>query len=275
MAFISYAQNFEDVTLWRALRLFGPGHYIDVGANHPTHDSVTRAFYERGWRGVNIEPVEHYHEALCAERPGDVNLCVAVGPAAGELTFYENCDSGLSTPSEAMREMQESAGIQFVPRTVRAMRLDAICQDYLPTDKPFHFLKIDVEGFELQVLQSMDFSRWRPWIVVLECPFDKQPDWEELMIAAGYQHAYGDGINRYWVASERDHLLPAFSLPPNILDEFKLCPGHVLASEGPEVQALRDALMQAQQQLQTLQGSRSWRLIRRLARLKATLGGFL
>ena len=54
MPFISYAQNFEDVMLWRTLRLFGPGFYIDIGANHPTRDSVTRSLYERGWRGIAL-----------------------------------------------------------------------------------------------------------------------------------------------------------------------------------------------------------------------------
>ncbi|HZF37393.1 MAG TPA: FkbM family methyltransferase, partial [Blastocatellia bacterium] len=46
MSFISYAQNFEDVMLWRALKHIDRGFYIDVGANDPDLDSVTKAFYE-------------------------------------------------------------------------------------------------------------------------------------------------------------------------------------------------------------------------------------
>lgn len=279
MFFVSYAQNFEDVMLWRALKLFGPGRYIDVGANHPTHHSVTRAFYERGWRGVNVEPVEHYYSALCEERPEDVNLCLAVAPQAGELTFYEHSATGLSTLSEDMREVQQGAGIQFVPRTVQTQRLDSICEAHIPIDAPFHFLKIDVEGFERQVLESMDFVRWRPWIVVLESAFDKQPDWEDLITAANYCYAYCDGINRYFVAHEHAHLVGPLSLAPSVLDEFQLCPGHLMSSSAQEVEMLREALqqteqraVQAEQQLATLQASRSWRLVRRLAQWKARLG---
>src|SRR5215470_12416094 len=55
MSFISYAQNYEDVMLWRALKHIDQGFYIDVGANDPDIDSVTKAFYERGWRGINVE----------------------------------------------------------------------------------------------------------------------------------------------------------------------------------------------------------------------------
>ena len=74
MTFISYAQNYEDVMLWRALKHIDKGFYVDVGANDPIIDSVTAAFYERGWRGINIEPMRSYHEHLCAARPLDINF---------------------------------------------------------------------------------------------------------------------------------------------------------------------------------------------------------
>ena len=52
MSFVSYAQNFEDVMLWRALKHIDCGFYIDVGAQDPVIDSVTKSFYDHGWRGV-------------------------------------------------------------------------------------------------------------------------------------------------------------------------------------------------------------------------------
>ena len=82
MTWVSYAQNYEDVTLRRALRDVSSGFYVDVGANDPRVDSVTRAFYERGWHGINIEPVAHWHDRLQADRPRDINLRVAAGPVA-------------------------------------------------------------------------------------------------------------------------------------------------------------------------------------------------
>ena len=76
---ISYAQNREDILLWRALRDLRKGFYIDVGAEDPTQDSVTRAFYERGWQGINVEPVQGHFDKLCTERPRDLTLQVAIG----------------------------------------------------------------------------------------------------------------------------------------------------------------------------------------------------
>jgi hypothetical protein len=61
---ISYAQNREDILLWRALRDLADGFYIDVGAEDPTQNSVTRAFYERGWHGINVEPVPGHFDKL-------------------------------------------------------------------------------------------------------------------------------------------------------------------------------------------------------------------
>ena len=59
---ISYAQNFEDVLLWRALKQVRNGFYIDIGAQHPEHDSVSKLFYDHGWRGVHVEPTPRIAE---------------------------------------------------------------------------------------------------------------------------------------------------------------------------------------------------------------------
>jgi FkbM family methyltransferase len=278
MTFISYAQNFEDVLLWRTFRLFGPGFYVDVGANHPLYGSVTHTLYERGWRGINIEPVEHYYRALCAARQEDINLCLAIGADEGQLTFYENRGSGLSTLSEGMKEIQQAAGIRFEPREVRVCRLDAICEEHLPADVAFHFLKIDVEGFEEQVLCGMDFVRFRPWLVMLESPFNQRPVWEQRILSAGYQFAYCDGINWYYVAQEHPELMPCFSIPPNILDEFQLCHGHPLSYPVQDDRQLKVAVAdanrradEAEVQLAAVHSSRSWKLLHALAGIKRRL----
>lgn len=73
MTFISYAQNFEDVMLWRALKHIKNGTYVDIGAQHSIIDSVSKAFYDNGWRGIYIEPVQKYADLLRLNRPVDNN----------------------------------------------------------------------------------------------------------------------------------------------------------------------------------------------------------
>lgn len=269
MKFISYAQNFEDVTLWRTLKLFGPGFYIDIGANHPIRDSVTHALYERGWRGINIEPVQHYYDSLCAERPEDVNLCVAVGNEEGELVFFESPETGLSTLSLEMAVRQQAEGIPFIQRTVQVRTLASICAEHIRSELPLQFLKIDVEGFEEQVLRGMDFQRWRPWVILIESSYDTDPAWASLILDAGYRFALCDGINRYYVAEEKLELLVPLSLPPNFLDDFQLCAGHAFSHPMADVQAIQADLSnatkraeQAEAQLSAIYTSRLWSVVR-------------
>jgi FkbM family methyltransferase len=97
--------------LWRALKTIQKGFYVDVGANDPDIDSVTKAFYELGWNGINIEPVEQWFDKIVEKRSRDINLQLAVGDKKGKITIYEIPDTGLSTGDRetAVRHLQNMA----------------------------------------------------------------------------------------------------------------------------------------------------------------------
>ncbi|RLA44038.1 MAG: FkbM family methyltransferase, partial [Gammaproteobacteria bacterium] len=167
MTFISYAQNYEDVMLHRALKDVEKGFYIDVGANDPVTDSVTKAFYDAGWRGINIEPVSEWYEKLKQDRPEDINLQSAVGADQGEIAFYEVVGTGLSTANESIAKRHaKDSGYEIQQYKVPQVTLASICDQHSHTD--IHFLKIDVEGAEKSVLQGMNLQETRPWIVLIE-----------------------------------------------------------------------------------------------------------
>src|SRR5215475_889153 len=224
MSFISYAQNYEDVMLWRALKHIDHGFYIDVGANDPDLDSVTKAFYERGWHGINVEPAPQWFERLEKARPRDINLQLALGAEPGEITLYEIPDTGLSTLEKKFAERHEAEhGFQSRELRVKMDTLSGICEKFHVA--PIHFLKIDVEGAEKAVLQGADFGKIRPWIILLEATLplsqeESYSDWEPLLLNAGYEYAYFDGLNRYYVAGEHENLKAAFKTPPNVFDDF-------------------------------------------------------
>jgi len=252
MTFISYAQNFEDVMLWRALKHVPNGFYIDVGANDPEIDSVTLAFYQRGWRGINIEPMRQYHQRLLAQRPEDINLPVAVSDRAGQMHFYDVPDTGLSTFDPAIAQMHTAAGRTVHRHEVAVTPLAALCAAHAPAD--IHFLKIDVEGLEKAVLLGMDFGKWRPWILLIEATRPQSQEtshdeWEPLVLQAGYRLAYFDGLNLYYVADEHPELLAAFKAPPNFFDHFALRPGHAYSSP-VDVSATEAELNTARDELQ-------------------------
>ncbi|MDE2581542.1 MAG: FkbM family methyltransferase, partial [Rhodospirillales bacterium] len=223
MTFVSYAQNYEDVMLRRALRGVDQGFYIDVGANDPNLHSVTKAFYLEGWRGINIDPVPACVRRLQAERSRDITLPLAAGAASGSVTLYEIPDTGLSTIDPSVAEQHRAAGYPVRTMDIGVRTLSSICAEYVTGE--IHFLKIDVEGAEKDVLLGLDLMRWRPWIIVVEAmaPMAQHPthqEWEALILSGRYRFAYADGLNRYYIAEEHAELSGAFDYPPNVFDDF-------------------------------------------------------
>jgi FkbM family methyltransferase len=276
--FVSYAQNFEDVMLWRALKHVDSGFYVDVGAYSPSDDSITRAFYERGWQGINIEPNPDLLSRFIVERPRDVNLGVAAGDQAGLATMYLVSNAGLSTLDAGEADLRAREGYEVTTGTAEVSTLATILRDHVPPHREVNFLKIDVEGWERRVLFGNDWRTKRPWIVVVEAtrPMTAEPshaEWESILTDAAYTCVYRDGVNRFYLADEHRELASGFDVPPNWFDGF------IRASEYMAVNALVAAERRAASaeqraasavaELTMIQTSRSWRLTRPLRTLAA------
>lgn len=223
MSFVSYAQNYEDVILWRALRDVENGFYVDVGAADPEEWSVTRAFYDRGWSGINVEPLDEYFDKLKHARPRDTNLKVAVGREAGLRTLHVIAGTGLSTFDPQIAARHQAAGWQACNTFVPVLTLAKILED--SASPIIHFLKIDVEGAESEVLEGLNLDRVRPWVVVIEATevfstTSTRDNWEHLITGRGYGFAYFDGLNCFYVADEVAGLKERLAVPPNVFDDF-------------------------------------------------------
>jgi FkbM family methyltransferase len=274
MTFISYAQNFEDVILWRALKHVENGFYVDVGAQDPVVDSVSLAFYEHGWRGVHIEPVPWYAEKLRLQRPEEVVIQAAVGAAAGTIAFFDVLGTGLSTGDPELAKGHHEQGFAVREMATPCLSLTQALEPYL--GRQIHWMKIDIEGFERQVIEGWDGETIRPWVVVVEstAPLstrETHPNWESMLLEKRYEFVYFDGLNRYYVSTAHRELLEKFDRPPNLFDDFTLSGTQSapfttllnarLASRDGELAqaqqqlATRDAeLAQAQQQLVACDG---------------------
>jgi FkbM family methyltransferase len=270
---VSYAQNFEDVMLWRALGHIEAGFWIDVGAAEPDKFSVTRAFSERGWRGINLEPLPAHFAALCAARPRDINLNLAVGAAPGQATFYRIGTTGLSTFDAGLAAVHARNGWPVESTKVEVVTLAEVCRRHV--SGAVHFLKIDVEGAERDVLLGADFTACRPWIVLLEAtrPDTLEPchgEWEPILLAAGYRFVWFDGLNRFYIAEEHvEELTPHFVLPPNVFDGFSFPRAEDAAAPRVEPSAAEVEVVAPDGRLRSWRrriGLGSWKLLRPVVR---------
>ncbi len=221
---VSYAQNFEDVVLWRALRHVPRGTYVDVGAADPTVNSISRLFYENGWRGVNVEPVPSLAAALQRHRPEDITVAVAAGAKAGFARLFAAESTGNSTLIPELAEDVVAQGVVVLELTVPVVPLDELLEGSGVGTRDIHFCTIDVEGSEADVLDGFDLKRWRPWILVIEATKPNRTEashdsWEPRVLAAGYQFCLFDGLNRFYVHEDRLELTDALSYPACVFDE--------------------------------------------------------
>jgi FkbM family methyltransferase len=229
----SYAQNFEDVILARAFS-GSTGFYVDVGANDPDIDNVTRVFYDRGWSGINIEPLATRNAELRKKRKRDINLEIAVGDEEGSIIFYEIGKwHGYSTTDAAIAEQHRKDGLKVVEHNVPLRKLSTVLDEYAK-GRAIDFLKIDVEGTELSVLRGANFKRHRPKIIVLESKMpitinmidridevqDRAKEYTGFLAPFGYLLVYHDGLNAFFLAEEHHDLKRVFLRPPGSFDKI-------------------------------------------------------
>lgn len=238
---ISYAQNFEDVLLERVFKGQGAGFWIDIGVWDDTLDSVTKHFYDKGWSGVNVEPLPDNYQQIAAARPRDINLNVAVSNHRGPLVFHHVKGTGLSTSRREYARTHAEKGFEVSELTVPTKTLKEICSDHA-SSITIDFLKVDVEGAEADVIKSGDWDTYRPRIVLVEATLPNSPvesfsEWEPVLLEHGYKFAYFDGLNRFYYREEEPRLLDFFRVPPNVFDEFVLYRMVALETESSKMEA--------------------------------------
>jgi FkbM family methyltransferase len=166
----SYSQEGEDLILKRIFERKQNGFYVDVGAHHPMRFSNTYLFYKRGWRGINIDAMPGSMEIFKKFRFRDINLEIAVSNRNEKLTYYAFNDPALNGFSkERSQERNGQYGYKIIyEKEIYTQQLEKILDDYLPNGQIIDYMSIDVEGLEFEVLQSNNWKKYSPELVLVE-----------------------------------------------------------------------------------------------------------
>lgn len=164
----SYSQEGEDILIGPLLEDIATGFYVDVGCHHPYRFSNTYRLYLRGWQGLCIDPLPGVRQAFAKARPRDIVVTAGIASEPGELEYVMFNEPALNTFDVDLAETQsQRPGYRIVERR----RIETLpLRTVLAAQKVerFDFMTIDVEGFDLQVLESNDWDRWRPRLVLAE-----------------------------------------------------------------------------------------------------------
>jgi FkbM family methyltransferase len=166
----SYSQEGEDMILRRIFQDRDRGFYVDVGAHHPKHLSNTYYFYQKGWTGINIDAMPGSMRLFRKYRPRDINVEAAVANEDAERTFFIFNGPAVNSFDEQLSRSRESESLRITQTAqLRTRTLASILQEHLPAGTVIQFLSVDVEGLDLQVLQSNNWQFFRPEWIAVEC----------------------------------------------------------------------------------------------------------
>lgn len=184
----SYSSLHEDNVLDWLTGYKNYGTYIDIGANHPNHTNNTKLFYERGWRGINIEPDLKGYNLFNKHRPEDINIRGAIGE--GVMTYFQ--DEKTSAGNTFNANLAEARG--FTKKS--EMQLTPLREIFEKNNlESVDFISIDVEGFEDSVLRSNDWDKYGAKVICLE---GYRYDYLKQF---GYKRVFWDGSNCYYAKS--------------------------------------------------------------------------
>ncbi len=199
------------------LRQIRPDVVLDVGANTGQYGLELR---KRGFRGqlLSFEPLADAHAELAAHARGDAawrTFHTALGAETGEATIHRasnSASSSLRAPAAAMHDAAPHLSFDGT-ESIRVQRLDDLAPDLLAPGARA-FLKVDTQGFELDVLRGAEASLEHMVAVQLESSlsplYQGQPPMEEVLAwmrargwAPGWLHpAYWTAGDRRWMEAD-------------------------------------------------------------------------
>lgn len=166
----SYSQCGEDLIidyLFRLKKVETPT-YIDIGANDPYYLSNTAFFYEKGLKGVCVDPDPHFKNLFSQYRHRDLFVQAGVAGCKDTLPFYIMSDNTLNTFSVDELTILKNAGHTIIKElSIPVYTLHDVISTHCNGIFP-DLLSLDVEGLDKDILFSYDFTKNGPKVICVE-----------------------------------------------------------------------------------------------------------
>ncbi|QQG47071.1 MAG: FkbM family methyltransferase [Candidatus Woesebacteria bacterium] len=194
----SYSQLQEDILIDKILGFKKKGFYVDVGANDPIRFSNTFRFYKKGWRGITIEPDTLSFEKLQKTRPKDLNLNLGVGTKKKTTYFYKFFPDTLSTTSKKSSDKYEKQGFKMLGvEKIKIEKLSTLLKKFCKRN--IDLMSVDTEGYDLEVLKSNNWKKFRPKILCIEVSQIKENKIKNYLAKVGYRQYLNNGLNSIFI----------------------------------------------------------------------------
>ena len=163
----SYSMDGEDIAVEVFNKKKDKGFYVDIGAHHPIQRNNTNLLFQKGWEGINIDVNEFSIDLFNFLRPNDLNLLTAISDKEGEISFYyQKKFSQLNTTDKKIAN--EHFQGKFKEKKVKCQTIQNILDNSKYKNKKIDFLNIDIEGAEMKVLKTLDFTKHNPTLICIE-----------------------------------------------------------------------------------------------------------
>ncbi|ESU25961.1 hypothetical protein FLJC2902T_29720 [Flavobacterium limnosediminis JC2902] len=156
--------------LKQLLKVNRKGVYVDIGCWDPVKASNSYYFHLRGWKGICIDPNPKMQELFAQKRKSDIFVNRAVGLGNEKLTYYmlEDSLSSMNTLDFNFIQHHQLEDKVVAKKEIQTVSLQSVLEQYIKDGELIDFLDVDVEGFDLEVLQSNDWERFRPKVILIE-----------------------------------------------------------------------------------------------------------
>jgi FkbM family methyltransferase len=175
---ISFSKSGDDLQLMKLINQSTPGTYVDIGCWHPVKASNSYFFSLRNWKGICIDPNPELEKLYKKFRPNDVFVNCAVGETDANLNYYMLSDNNSSMNTLNLDFLKKHDLEKDIKKTITipTFSLKEILDKNITASDRLDFFDVDVEGFDLQVLQSNDWDKYRPKVVVTETDISIKED---------------------------------------------------------------------------------------------------